>query len=293
MFVVRSGLRRRRRRGAGPSASGASRGCGVGEHACQDTRREPLYRRQDGRRARHRVLVQALHVQRTVYFLPRGDRPQYGVRADPGPFARTRNRTEPGFQRQYRPVRRFGVRLVRGEPQLQGGAEGPHGLQRTVLGPGERPARYGRRHPAGRFRDGRCRECDSGPFAAARGWRAPGPVVPRDGTLPHRGAQYRGFGVAPLLQHGARDDRDLLRHAVHVRKRDADLHLGRSLHRLDRAVRRVAVPQGGLSRVPAVRRAERFGLSVLVPAARRAGGPRDARRRRHCLHRQLLGEELS
>ena len=28
----------------------------------------------------------------------------------------------------------------------------------------------------------------------------------------------------------------------------------------------------------------------LVPAARRAGGPRDARRRRHCLHRQLLGE---
>ena len=88
-FIVRSGLRRRRRRGAGPSASGASRGCGVGEHACQDTRREPLYRRQDGRRARHRVLVQALHVQRTVYFLPRGDRPQYGVRADPGPFART------------------------------------------------------------------------------------------------------------------------------------------------------------------------------------------------------------
>ena len=46
--------------------------------------------------------------------------------------SRTRNRTEPGFQRQYRPVRRFGVRLVRGEPQLQGGAEGPHGLQRTV-----------------------------------------------------------------------------------------------------------------------------------------------------------------
>ena len=262
---------------------------------CQTPGRRPLYFGQAGRTDGYHLLVQAVHVQRALHVLPRRHHAQQDGASHHAARGRTRRPAQLDVQRQHRAFRHPRMRVVRGQPQIQG-THGAHGTQRGLHPASRRQPHRGRHDTMGKSGDGRGRNRNprpDTPLPEHRGRRRTARLpVPGIGDIHCPPQQHRGRGLAPVLQRHARGHRHLLRDAVDVRRRDARTHPGRGLHGLDGSGEGIDVHQTGAPPFPALRRKEQTGVPIDLAAARRAGRPRAAGRAGRHLHLCALRQEL-